>query len=728
MRPFLISRAGLMLAGLMLAGFVLAGLSPLGSVAGAQVASPVGYSQVTRPVVLINDPALIKFLLFELFIEPLRPPTRLQVIDVTLNGYGPDDVIIVFPSMEAYQVPEAVPDTVQRLMGTWAPAVEFRLDAGNLPSNALAALITSEADSGKRAENAILFEVVQAVERNYRDLPVGLLFERDSVGFTFQLWDYNRPAMSYRPRAGVVTDSAVNTVVSLLKDVGYVPERGGAEARAAGRMVSVDRALAGIRTFPDELVRQLAARTLLVGSFDLDRSGAIDAAREVDAIPCDVWVALNGTFQGGLAQFGFADPAGAYSGNMVFGISESVRAPASRRAEACLSGTAPAPTTNVGSAAAPRPVVLPTEVSAFASMDAAAEIVARAGKRVAGSAEWATEVRRGLVPRYDADSSGRIDRRMEVASVPCAVWQAIASTHATMLQALGFVNGGSYMGDRIGIDAGVRVDARARIEACATLAQPSVTRRMRTPTSVGGPVAVTTGGYSPVDAIAGLRSLPEDEKRFAARTLLMAFYDGDHSGYLDTGRELDAIPCQVWGVLADVFPRFAEEYGFVAGPGGVRQPFRGNIAFNIAEHLAEPTSRRVTACRDGVTPPPTRSETPAAREDLRLPASLVQFIDMTTAVRIAHQTQRVEPGSAAWAAIIHSVLLEEYDLDGSGMLDATDEIGAVPCVVWHTVRATFGSSLTALGFGGTNRYVGDRIGIAATQREEVTRRLQTCAG
>lgn len=718
MRPSIVSRAGIMLAGLL----------ALAPAATAQVASSVGYSQVTRPVVQITDPGLVKFLLFELFIEPLQPPTRLQVIDVTLNGYGPDDVIIVFPSMEAYQVPEALPDSVQRLMGTWAPTVEFRLDAGNLPSNALLALITSAADSGKRAENAILFDVVEAVERNYRDLPVGLLFERDSVGFTFQLWDYNRPAMTYRPRPAVVTDSAVNTVVSLLKDIGYVLERGGAEARVSGRLVSVDRALAGIRSFPDELVRQLAARTLLVGSFDLDRSGAIDASREVDAIPCEVWVALDGTFQGGLAQFGFADSAGAYSGNMVFSISEAVRAPASRRAEACLSGAVPVPTTSVGSASPPRPVVLPTEVSAFVAMDAAAEIVARAGRGAPGSAEWAVEVRRGLIPRYDADSSGRIDRRMEVAMIPCAVWQAISSTHATMLRALGFDDGSNYFGDRIGIDAGVRVDARARVEACTASALPSVARRMRSRASVGRSAATPTGNYSPVDALAGLRSLPEEEKRFAARTLLMGFYDGDRSGYLDTGRELDAIPCQVWGALADVFPRFAEEYGFVAGPGGVRQPFRGNILFNIAEHLAEPTSKRVTACRDGVTPPPTRSETSSPSEDLRLPASLVQFIDMTTAVRIAHLTQRIEPGSAAWAALIRNVLVEEYDLDGSGLLDTALEIEVVPCVVWNTVRATYGASLTALGFGGTNRYLGDRIGIAPAHREEVTRRLQACSG
>jgi len=360
-------------------------------------------------------------------------------------------------------------------------------------------------------------------------------------------------------------------------------------------------------------------------------------------------------------------------------------------------------------------------------MDAAAEIVERAGRRVPGSAEWAAEIRRALVPRFDADSSGRIDRRMEVASVPCAVWQAITSTHGTMLRALGFDDGAGYSGDRIGIDVAVRTDARSRVASCEASASPSVVRRVRPATVAARAATTPTGNYSPLDAIAGLRSLPEEEKRFAARTLLMAFYDADRSGYLDTGRELDAISCPVWGALADVFPGFAEEYGFIAGPGGARQPFRGNIVFNIAEHLAEPAFRRVTACRAGRAPPVTAAEAPAAADqELHLPASLVQFIDLETAVRIARLTQRAEPGSAAWAAVVRSTLLEEYDLDRSGVLDAAIEVEAVPCVVWSTVRATYGADLGGLGFGGTSRYLGDRIGIAGGQREAVRRRLQAC--
>jgi hypothetical protein len=75
---------------------------------------------------------------------------------------------------------------------------------------------------------------------------------------------------------------------------------------------------------------------------------------------------------------------------------------------------------------------------------------------------------------------------------------------------------------------------------------------------------------------------------------------------------------------------------------------------------------------------------------------------------------------------VRSALLEEYDLDRSGVLDAAIEVEAVPCVVWSTIRSTYGADLGGLGFSGTSRYLGDRIGISGGQREVVTRRLQGC--
>ena len=80
---------------------------------------------MTRPVVQLTDSAEIDFILFELFFEPLEIPNRLQVIDVTQNGFGPDDVMIVYPSVEVFVIPEFIPDSVQTVMSGWVPEVEY---------------------------------------------------------------------------------------------------------------------------------------------------------------------------------------------------------------------------------------------------------------------------------------------------------------------------------------------------------------------------------------------------------------------------------------------------------------------------------------------------------------------------------------------------------------------------------------------------------------------------
>lgn len=150
----------------------------------AAEAQEVDFTQVTRPVVQVTDSAMIDYILFELFVEPLAPPTRLQVIDVTQNGFGPDDVVIAFPSVEVFTIPAFLPDSVQALMSSWQPDVEYRMDSGNMSASALGSLIGSEADEARRAEGALLYDLVQAVEelsRSPRRAPVSEGLDRFHV-------------------------------------------------------------------------------------------------------------------------------------------------------------------------------------------------------------------------------------------------------------------------------------------------------------------------------------------------------------------------------------------------------------------------------------------------------------------------------------------------------------------------------------------------------------------
>lgn len=572
---------------------ILALHTPTAAVAQEQPGS-VDFTQVTRPVVEVVDSSTIDYLLFELFIEPLDPPSRLQVIDVTQNGFGPDDVMVSQPSGEVFVIPEFIPDSVQTIMSGWTPEVEYRMDAGNMSSEALVGLIGSGGDVDNRAEGAILYDVVQAVERSYRDIPVALLFQRDSVGFTFQLWDYNRPAMQEAERTDLLPDSAVSAVLQMLREVGYVPGENvvgtgiSLESRGEG-VVTVDRALQGMTRLPNEQMRLLAAQTVLLGSYDLDRSGAIDRAVEIDAPTCAVWAALNEGFPGFLTQFGFDDAAGEpYVGDAVLDIAENVRTPAYRRASACLRGEEP-PATDPAEIAEPTAMgVLPESVERFVRLEAAGEILQRAGRLGTTAEQWSEEVRDILRNRFDRDRSGLLDRAVEIRAVPCDVWQAMAATHPDYPYGLGFLAGDVYPGDHLGVGPDQRQEMLARSADCVQAATQTV----------------------------------EDA--------------------------------------------------------------------------------------------PT------------IPQGLREFLDGLTAAQIGRNAASVEPGSLRWATLVQTSLVGQYDLDGSGALDQTDEITEIPCPVWRTIEATHGAPLSELGFGSGGEYFGDQIGITRDQRALATARIRGC--
>ncbi len=574
-------------------------LTALGSMAAdglaAQEAGLVDFTQVTRPVVQLTDSAEIDFVLFELFFEPLELPSRLQVIDVTQNGFGPDDVMVVYPSVEVFVIPEFIPDSVQTVMSGWTPEVEYRMDSGNMSSRALASLIGTETDASTRAEGAILYDVVDAIERSYDGLPVSLLFQRDSVGFTFQIWDYSRPAMNYVPRPEFVADSTVATVVEMLRAIGYVPGQnavgiGRSLESEGGSVVTVERALQGMRVFPDEQMRILAAQTVLLGSYDFDRSGAIDRAQEIDAPGCPVWVSLDEAFPGFLERYGFGDGGEPYVGDVVLEISENVRRPAWARGTACLRGEEP-PATDPATIAEPEAsTAVPEAVERFVRLEAAGEILQRAGRLGTTAEVWSSEVREILGTRFDRDVSGSLDQVVEIRAIPCDVWQAMAATHPDYPYGLGFLSGDVYVGDHFGVGPSQREEVMARASGCV---------------------------------------------------------QGDTR-------------------VADVV------------------------------------------------------EGPAMSQDLQ------EFLDLLTASRIARQATGVSPGSVRWATLVQSTLISHYDLDGSGSLDQTDEIIEIPCPVWSTIEATYGAPLADLGFGPTGDYLGDQIGIDASQREMVAARVEAC--
>lgn len=527
----------------------------------AQEPGTVDFTQVTRPVVEVTDSATIEFLLFELFVEPLEPPTRLQVIDVTQNGFGPDDVMIAYPSAEAFLIPEIIPDSVQRVMSGWEPEVEYRMDSGNMSVEILASLIASSPDSTTRAESAILYDVVLAVDRSYRDLPVAMLFQRDSVGFTFQLWDYNRLAMEYAPRPELVADSAILSVLAMLRDVGYVQgenvARTGLSLASQGdRVAAVGSALRGLMAIPDEEMRILAMRTVLLGAYDFDRSGSLDQASEIDAPPCEVWVVLDEAFPDFFERFGFSGGDTPYRGQIVFDIAENVRDPAHRRGSACLRGEVPAETMASEVVAPAAQSDLPENVERFVRLEAAGEILQRAGGLGTEAAVWSLEVKGVLAARFDRDGSGLLDRPVEIRGIPCDVWQAMAATHPDFPYGLGFLAGDVYVGDHLGVAPTQREELLARASGCVRPGLGAVALEDGAlPDDMGPTISAGLREFLDLLTAAGIArrsaGMPAGSVEWATvvESVLMSHYDLDGSGVLDQPDEVAEVPCPVWRTI-----------------------------------------------------------------------------------------------------------------------------------------------------------------------------------
>lgn len=693
----------------------------------------VDFSQATRPMVALTDSATIDFLLFELFIEPSLRPTRLDVIDVTRNGFGPDDVVIAYPSSEVFLIPEFVPDTVQVHLSGWEPEVEYRMDSGNMPSSALAGLLSGDRAEGRRAENAIMFDLVQAVERSYRDLPVALLFQRDSVGFTFQLWDYNRDAMAYTARPALASDSTIATVLTMLEDVGYVPGADvaglGVTLESAGSGVAtVDQALLGVSRMADEEARSLAVRTVLLGSFDFDRSGAIDTAREVDAPSCAVWGALDASTPGYLRDFGFEDAAEPYLGSVMLNIAANVREAVARRAKACDAGEQPQPTDPNEIAPPADRHQLPTAVARFMDAATAAEIIREAASGVPGSADWTRDVRSVLLSRYDLDRSGTIDLPREVRSIPCSVWIAVGATSPARRTSEGPGAGGDILHEDLGFSREQLDTAVELYDACTRPSDGTATVRVRDRITAPLRLPPETIRSAVTVPLRGLADVEDEERRYLpAKTVLLAMFDTDRSGEIDRPQEIDAMSCDVWDALGETFPGYGERFGFVRSPEEVA--YRGDFVLAVSSDLRNDAGARIQACARGDAPPrAAASATAAPRPDLVVTAELREFLDLEAASEIARTAVSARPGSAAWAMAVRAAILDRYDLDDSGALDGLDEIDEVPCIVWETLEATYGAPLEGLLAGGRASFVGSQIGIAEAGSADTRARIERCRG
>ncbi len=93
----------------------------------------------------------------------------------------------------------------------------------------------------------------------------------------------------------------------------------------------------------------------------------------------------------------------------------------------------------------------------------------------------------------------------------------------------------------------------------------------------------------------------------------------------------------------------------------------------------------------------------------------------------------VEGGSDEWDAAVKPLLVTGFDTDGSGAVDTSLEVAAIPCPVWKAldegVRAQWGSSIRIIyGFADqeTLTWVGFALGLDESIRRDADAATEGC--
>ena len=152
-------------------------------------------------VASVVDQNLIQFFLFEFLITDTAV-TKMEIIDATGNGFGVEDLVKCYPSERIY-VPTPS-DTAQKVMNGWKFTANYQIVTQNSPPEVF------EGTKSDAAQNGILAALLRGLNRNYKESPIKIYFERDAKTATFEMWGYSANRLSYAAAPPAMPDTVTS--------------------------------------------------------------------------------------------------------------------------------------------------------------------------------------------------------------------------------------------------------------------------------------------------------------------------------------------------------------------------------------------------------------------------------------------------------------------------------------------------------------------------------------
>jgi len=160
---------------------------------------------------IIIDGLLIQRIADEMLITiEDETPEKMEIIDITQDGFGKNDIAKIYPSGKYYRLTE-ISDSLEEEIGTWKREVSLDITFNLEPSENFYKLYEQK----HSPQYLLLASVTHALERVYKDnLPIELYFQRDSSGIIFNYWGYDADSLIYSPGRPVGFESS--TVYDLM--------------------------------------------------------------------------------------------------------------------------------------------------------------------------------------------------------------------------------------------------------------------------------------------------------------------------------------------------------------------------------------------------------------------------------------------------------------------------------------------------------------------------------
>lgn len=196
----------------------------------------------------------------------------------------------------------------------------------------------------------------------------------------------------------------------------------------------------------------------------------------------------------------------------------------------------------------------------------------------------------------------------------------------------------------------------------------------------------------------------------AVNPLMVAAYDKNGSGDIDTGSEVSSIPCGTWTAIDDGV-KSKWEYGVRTIYGLEADKLWIGGALGLSEIVRAEADAAAAGCLGGAAVAPVAPVVGGGAV-----ASLIGVVP--------------DGGSSTWDEAVKAIMVANYDSNSSGNLDSASEVSAVPCDVWKAMDAgvrgkwTYGIR-TIYGFSGGG-WIGDAVGFAESQRSAADSKAAGC--